>query len=67
MNAYAVAPVCTAAKTPLVITLSAANDLTQRKHTDDVKRLSFTANQIGETTGDYAYKTLGWRNVAALT
>jgi branched-chain amino acid transport system substrate-binding protein len=66
MDAYAVAPVCTAAKMPLVITLSAANDLTQRKYSEYVKRLTFTANQIGAPAGDYAYKTLGWRNVAAL-
>jgi branched-chain amino acid transport system substrate-binding protein len=64
--AYAVAPVAVEAQTPFVITLSAGDDLTQRKRSKYVTRVSFTACQFGHVAADYAYKKLGWRKAVVL-
>ena len=64
--AYAVAPVAVEAQTPLIITLSAGDDLTQRKRSKYVTRVSFTGCQLGHVAADYAYKKLGWRKAVAL-
>lgn len=64
-SAYAVAPVCEEAKVPL-ITLGAGDDLTQRKRSKTLARLSFTGCQFGHVAGDYAYHQLKWRKVAML-
>ena len=63
---YAVAPVAMEAKTPLIITLSAGDDLTQRKRSPYVMRVSFTGSQLGQTAADYCYKKLGWRKAVTL-
>ncbi len=65
-SAYAIAPVCEEAGVPLVITLSAGDDLTQRKRSKYITRVSFTGGEIGHVAGDYAYKKLGWRKVVTL-
>ena len=65
-SAYALAPQCEAAKIPLVITLSAGDDLTQRKRSPYLARVSFTGCQLGHVAGDYAYNKLGWRKVVTL-
>ena len=64
-SAYAVAPVCEEANVPL-ITLGAGDDLTQRKRSKILVRLSFTGCQFGHVAGDYAYNHLNWRKVAML-
>ena len=64
--AYAVGPVAVEAQTPLIITLSAGDDLTQRKRSKYVTRVSFTGCQIGHVAADYAYKKLGWRTAVTL-
>jgi branched-chain amino acid transport system substrate-binding protein len=64
-SAYAVAPVCEEGNVPL-ITLGAGDDLTQRKRSKTVVRLSFTGCQFGHAAGDYAYNHLNWRKVAML-
>ena len=51
---------------PLVITLSAGDDLTQRKRSKYITRVSFTGGEIGHVAADYAYKKLGWRKVVTL-
>ncbi len=63
---YAVAPVCEEAKIPLVITLSAADDLTQRQRSKYLIRVCHTGGEIGHVAGDYAYNKLGWRKVVTL-
>jgi branched-chain amino acid transport system substrate-binding protein len=63
---YAVAPVLVEAQTPLIITLSAGDDLTQRKRSKYVMRVSFTGSQLGQVAADYAYKKLGWRKAVTL-
>ena len=64
--AYAVAPVAMEAQTPLIITLSAGDDLTQRKRSKYVTRVSFTCSQFGHVAADYAYKKFGWRKAVTL-
>jgi branched-chain amino acid transport system substrate-binding protein len=65
-SAYAVAPEAESAKVPVIITLSAGDDLTQRKRSPYLVRLSFTGCQLGHVAGDYAYNKLGWRKVVNL-
>lgn len=65
-SAYALAPQCEAAKVPLIITLSAGDDLTQRKRSPYLARVTFTGCQLGHVAGDYAYNKLGWRKVVTL-
>ena len=64
--AYAVAPVFDGAGVPLIITLSAGDDLTQRKRSKYVARVSLTGCEFGHAAGDYAYNKLGWRKAAIL-
>ena len=45
--AYAVAPVCAEAGVPLISTLTAGDDLTQRKRNKFFARLSFTGGELG--------------------
>ena len=65
-SAYAVASVCEQLETPLFITGSGGDDITQRKRSKYVSRLSFTGCDIGHAAGDYAYKELGWRTVTTI-
>lgn len=65
-SAYAVAPVVEEAGVPLIITIAASDDLTQRKASKYLVRVSFTGGELGHVAGDYAYKKLGWRKVAAI-
>jgi branched-chain amino acid transport system substrate-binding protein len=65
-SAYAAAAVCTELETPLVITLAAGDDITQRKSSKYVNRISMTGGDVGHVAGDYAYKELGWRKVAII-
>jgi len=64
--AYAVSPVCESASVPLIITFSAGDDLTQRKSSKYLTRVSFTGGELGHVAGDYAYNKLGWRKVATI-
>jgi len=64
--AYAVAPICEEANVPLVIAVSAGDDLTQRKRSKWVTRVAFTGCELGHVAGDYAYHKLGWRKAVIL-
>ena len=64
--AYAAAPVAQEAEVPLVITIAASDDLTQRKASKYLARVSFTGGELGHAAGDYAYRKLGWRKVSAI-
>jgi branched-chain amino acid transport system substrate-binding protein len=64
--AYAVASICQELETPLFITLSAGDDLTQRKSSKWVNRLALTGCDLGHVPGDYAYKYLGWRKAVSI-
>ena len=65
--AYAIAPMSIEAGIPVVITLSAGDDLTQRKRSGSLIRVSMTGCQLGHPAGDYAYNKLGWRKVATIS
>jgi branched-chain amino acid transport system substrate-binding protein len=64
--AYAVGPVAAQNQTPLVITLSAGDDLTQRQRSEWVVRTSFTGSELGYVAADFAYNRLGWRKAVSL-
>jgi branched-chain amino acid transport system substrate-binding protein len=64
--AYAVAPVCAQAGVPLISTLTAGDDLTQRKRSPYFARVSFTGGELGLVAGDYAYHKLGWRKAVGI-
>jgi len=64
--AYAVGPVASQYQTPLVITLSAGDDLTQRKRNQWVVRTSFTGSEFGFAAAEYAFKELGWKKAACI-
>ena len=64
--AYAVAPVAQEAEVPLVVTIAASDDLTQRKASKYLARASFTGGELGHVAGDYAYRKLGWRKVSVI-
>jgi len=59
----AVAPVVEAAQVPLVIGVAAADDVTQRRHSDWVVRTGYASSQPAHALGDYAYTKLGYRKV----
>lgn len=63
---YAIAPITMKEEIPLIITNSAADDLTQRKRSKYLIRLCFTGGQLGHVVGDYAYNKLGWRKAVTL-
>ncbi len=65
--AYAITPMSIEAGIPVVITLSAGDDLTQRKRSDFLIRVSMTGCQLGHPAGDYAHNKLGWRKVATIS
>lgn len=66
-SAIAVAPICLESKTPLIITIATADDITQRKRSPYAIRLNFgTSSEFGHVAGDYAYKKLGWRRAAII-
>jgi branched-chain amino acid transport system substrate-binding protein len=60
-SAYAISPICEEAGIPLLITVSAGDDITQRKSSRYVTRVAFTGCEMGHVAGDYAYHKLGWR------
>jgi len=64
-SAYAITPIAIEEKTPLVITIAAADDLTQRKANKYVTRIAWaTSSEFGYLCGDYAYRKLGWKKAA---
>jgi branched-chain amino acid transport system substrate-binding protein len=66
-SAYAITPIAIEEKTPLVITIASADDLTQRKASKYVTRIAWaTSSEFGYLCGDYAYRKLGWRKAAVL-
>jgi branched-chain amino acid transport system substrate-binding protein len=60
---YAVAPVTDYAKVPLIVCVSAADNLTQRKHYNWLIRLSFTCSGPSHPFGDWVYKTLHYKRI----
>lgn len=65
-SGYAVAPYLDSKKVPMTFPVVAADDLTQRKRAKWLVRLGFTSSQSTHPFGEYAYKVLGYRRVAAI-
>ncbi|HEV2358723.1 MAG TPA: ABC transporter substrate-binding protein [bacterium] len=53
-------------KIPAVYPIVSADDLTQRKRSPYIVRTGWTSSQPTQPLGDYAYKTLRYRKVAAI-
>jgi branched-chain amino acid transport system substrate-binding protein len=65
-SAYAVAPVVEEAGIPFVVTSSGGDDLTQRKRSDTLIRLTYTGCHLGHALGHFAYHKLGWRTAVVV-
>jgi branched-chain amino acid transport system substrate-binding protein len=65
-SAYAVGAICKEFETPLLITVAGGDDLTQRKSSKWVNRVTLTSSEMGFVPGDYAYKYLGWRKALSI-
>ena len=66
-SAIAVAPICLESKTPLIVTIGTADDITQRKRSPYAIRVNWgTSSEFGHVAGDYAYRKLGWRRAAII-
>lgn len=63
---YAVAPVIEKAGIPFVVTSSGGDDLTQRKRSPILVRLTYTGCHLGHALGHYAYHKLGWRTAVSV-
>jgi branched-chain amino acid transport system substrate-binding protein len=61
--AYRAAPFVDKCKVPLLLPVSAADDLTKRMHSDWVIRTGWSASQASHPFGEWAYKSLGYRRV----
>jgi branched-chain amino acid transport system substrate-binding protein len=64
--AYAAVPFVERYQVPMIFPISAADDLTKRKHSHWVIRTGWSASQPAHPFGEYAYKTMGYRRVAVL-
>ena len=62
---YALAPMIDRDQVPSLF-LTTPDDLTKRRRAKWISRVAFSASQPMHALGDYAYKTLGYRKVAAL-
>jgi branched-chain amino acid transport system substrate-binding protein len=61
-----VAPVIEAGKTPTLVSVAAADDLTQRKRGKWLIRSGFTSSQVAHPMGEYAAKTLGFKKIVTI-
>jgi len=60
---YAAAPVVEELKTPLVVSVAASDDVTQRKRSRWIVRTSYSSSQAAHALGEYAFKKLGYKRV----
>jgi branched-chain amino acid transport system substrate-binding protein len=64
--AYAVAPIAERTKTPLVISVASADDLTQRKHSPWVVRSGSACSSVCFPMGEYAAKILHYKKIVSI-
>jgi branched-chain amino acid transport system substrate-binding protein len=62
--AHDVAPLADQFKIPTVLPIGAEDNLTQRKHSNYVVRVSWSASQTSQPFGEWVYKKLGYKKVA---
>jgi len=63
---YSLLPYVNSKKIPMIFPVVASDDLTQRKRSQWVIRIGWNSSQPSHPFGEYAYKTLGYRKVAAI-
>ncbi len=63
---YALAPKVDEYKVPMLYPVMASDDLTQRKPAKWVVRNGWTSSQPSQPFGEWVYKTLGYKKVAAM-
>jgi len=63
---YAIQPYVDSKKVPTLVPVIAADDFTQRKRAKWMVRTGWNASQVMHPFGEYAYKVLGFRKVAAI-
>jgi len=63
---YALQPYVDSKKMPTIFPVVAADDLTQRKRAKWIVRVGWNSSQPSHPFGEYAYKVLGLRKIAAI-
>ena len=63
---YACAPLMNKEKVPFNVTLSGADDISQRKREKWVFRTGFTSCQVAQPLGEYAAKKLGYKKIVTI-
>jgi branched-chain amino acid transport system substrate-binding protein len=63
---YALAPYVDSKEIPTTLPVTSGDDLTQRKGSKWVIRTGWTSSQPNQPFGEYAYKTLKYRNVSII-
>jgi branched-chain amino acid transport system substrate-binding protein len=63
---YALGPIADQCKTPLVVGLCGAEQLTQHNQHDWVVKICSSSGQRGHALGDYAYTHLGYRKIVTI-
>lgn len=63
---YAIQPYVDQKRMPTLVPVIASDDLTQRKRAKWMVRTGWNASQAMHPFGEYAYKTLGFRKIAAI-
>jgi branched-chain amino acid transport system substrate-binding protein len=60
---YKLAPLAETYKLPLILSVTAADDLTKRRHNNWIIRTSFSASQPTQPFGDWVYRKLGYKRI----
>jgi len=63
---YALVPYVDSKEIPTTLPVTSGDDLTQRKGSKWVIRTGWTSSQVNQPFGEYAYKTLKYRNVSII-
>ncbi len=63
---YALQPYIDSKQVPTVYPIIASNDITQRKRAEWIIRTGWTSSQPSHPFGEYVYKELGYRKIAAI-
>ncbi len=65
-SGYALAPYVNDQKVPILLPVTSADDLTQRKVSNYIIRTGWTSSQPSHPFGEWVYKTLGYKKISAI-
>jgi len=65
-SGYALLPYVNQQKIPNLMPITSADDLTQRKASEYIIRTGWTSSQPSHPFGEWVYKTLGYKKIAAI-